>query len=72
MPVLKESMGIALFYCTVHFSAQKSETLFESEKYLAYFFFFLIHYSWYIKLLALNLFTQFLSHFHVSSMNDAI
>lgn len=39
LPVLKESMGIALFYCPVHFSAQKSETLFESEKYLAYFFF---------------------------------
>jgi len=39
LPVLKEGVRIAMVYCTVHFSTQKSETLFPSRKYLGFFFF---------------------------------
>lgn len=36
-------MRIALFYCTVHFSTQEPETLFESKNYLD-FFVVLVHF----------------------------
>lgn len=57
-PVLKEGTRIVLFYCTVHFSTQKSETLLESKKYLFSFFFFLslfLSINWYIKLACIEL-----------------
>lgn len=37
-------MRIALFYCTVRFSTQEPETLFESKNYLDFFVVVLVHF----------------------------